>query len=114
MILDVCTSASFILRIAVKVVKYLHFIIPVILIVMIMFDFAKAMTNGQLDEKTKKEATDKAIKRIIYASIVFLIPTIINFAFTKIDELSSSNNDTPATSTTAKSWMRCWVDLYRQ
>jgi len=111
MIADVCNEASFILRIVVKLVKYMHIIIPIILIVMISFDLFKVFV-GQADEKAKKEASNKAAKRLIYAMIVFFVPTIINFVFKKID--SATSNQTNAISTTSTSWIHCWNVEYNK
>ena len=89
----------------------MHIIIPVILIVMITYDLFKAFV-GQADDKAKKEASEKAVKRVIYAVIIFFIPMIINFVFKKID--SATSNQTNATSTTSTSWIHCWTVEYNK
>ena len=109
--MNVCAEASFLLRIAVKIVKYIHIIVPILLIILISFDLFKAIT-GPLDEKSKKEAFNKAIRRLIYAIIVFFIPTIINMVFKSID--SASQDKTGATTTTSTSWMTCWLAEYNK
>ncbi len=110
---DVCENAGFILRILVKVIKYAHIFVPILLIVLITYDLVKAFV-GQLDDKAKKEASNKAVRRLIYAIIVFFVPTIINFTFKTIDNLVGKNNTTDATSTTSTSWMKCWVAEYNK
>ena len=101
---------AFILRIVTKVVKYLHIIIPILLIVLIIYDLAKTMT-GQIDEKQKKDAVNKAAKRMIYALIVFLIPSIITILFDRLAPMTPSGGK--STSTDSKSWMECWNYFYK-
>ena len=108
MLTDICDSAGFIIRITAKLVKYLHIIVPIILIVFITFDLFKALTSD-MDDKSKKEAFSKATKRMIYAIIVFLIPTIIMFVFRNINKLITNDNKT---STTSTSWINCWLAVY--
>ena len=93
---------GFIMRILVKVVYYVRILVPIILILFVVFDFAKVVT-GNADEKTKKEATNKAVKRMLYAAIVFLIPLAVDLIFKRIDPYSpDKNNGTPTT------WISCW------
>lgn len=54
------------------------FIVPIGLIVMIMIDFSKNVIAGKEDEMKKN--LNVAIKRIIYCIVLFLVPTIVNFA----------------------------------
>ncbi len=55
--------------------------IPVIIIILIVIDMTKVATAGNVDDKMKKEAGQKAVTRIIYAVIVFLVPTLVNLIF---------------------------------
>lgn len=100
MLLYDCSSIEFILLIVAKVLYYVKIIIPVILIVLIVFDLSKVLV-GNADEKEKREATSKAVKRIIYAIIIFLVPTIVTFLFNMISK-SAIKNGTPT------SWVGCW------
>ena len=63
------------------------------------------------DDKAKTEATNKAVKRIIYALLVFLIPTIISFIFKTIENYSSKDSNI---STTPTSWVSCWNYFYNK
>lgn len=106
--LDVsCNDMGFILRIVATIVFYMRIIVPILLIVLVVFDFAKVVT-GSADDKAKSEAVNKAVKRIIYAVIVFLVPTIINFIFKTIEK--SAPKDGNGTST---SWVSCWTQYYK-
>ena len=109
MFLDVCTDAGFLIRIIVKLFKYLRFLIPIILVVFITFDLFKVMT-GDADDKAKKEAFSKAVKRMIYAVIIFFIPTIITIIFRNIQSVSKDNK----TSTDSTSWISCWLSEYNK
>ena len=105
---DCMGKFAFIMRILTKLVYYVRIIIPIILIVMIIVDLVKVVI-GSADEKTKKEATNKAGKRIIYAVLVFLIPTIVSFIFTSLDKhMTSDNNGTPT------DWISCWNYYYNK
>ena len=106
MILDSCTDAAFIVRIAAKLLKYIHFIVPIILIAFIIYDLVKVVING--DEKSKKEAFSNIVKRAIYAIIVFLVPTLLVYALTKIDQISSKNDGYES----ATSWISCFNQYY--
>lgn len=54
----------------------IRIITPILLIVLTMLDFASAIAGG---EDALKKATDKFIKRLIAAVLIFLTPTLINF-----------------------------------
>lgn len=106
MLIDICNDASFVLRIVVKIVKVVQLLIPILLIVLVSFDLFKTVT-GQVDDKAKKEMSEKIVKRVIYAVIVFLVPIIVQIIFEKIDPLT--NGDTGATN-----WISCWNQYYRE
>ena len=100
--IDCVNNLGFIMRILVAVIKYVRIIVPIILIVMIIVDLTTGMI-GSTDEKAKKEASSKAGKRLIYAIIVFLIPTVINIIFKNLDSLVADDNKGTPTS-----WISCW------
>ena len=81
-----CENASILATILFikNIIKIISYIIPAILILLLTVDFAKAVIVG--DEKQMKEAQGLAIKRIIYAVIIFLIPIIVNAVFNLIGE----------------------------
>lgn len=102
---DVCGKMGFILRILAEAFYYIKIVVPIILIIMIIFDLAKVAV-GQADDKTKKEATSKIVKRVIYAAIVFLVPTVVNLIFRTIENVSLNNGS-------ATSWVSCWTRYYK-
>ena len=109
MILDImCEDVGFLLKIVAAVFNLLHWVIPIILIVLITFDVMKVMTNG--DEKTKKDAGGKVAKRVIYAVIIFLIPTIIKFVFRMIGDARPV--DTAGNRVSTIDWIDCFNEHF--
>lgn len=88
--MNVCDTLMPILRIVIYLLKIFQWVIPVILIALVTFDFVKSITAN--DEKNMNKAKDVAVKRLIYAVIIFLVPAIVRFTF-KIIGNSLSTND---------------------
>ena len=65
-------SLGYFLQTAFNIIKY---IVPIILIVLTMIDFLKAVSSG--DKDIVKVATSKLVKRAIIALVIFLIPTLL-------------------------------------
>ena len=61
------------------IVTILQIIIPVILIVLGMVDFSKAVISN--DEKEQKAAQSRFVKRVVYAIVIFLLVAIIKLVF---------------------------------
>ena len=81
-ILGVCNGDFVaVLRIIRWVVNIICFAVPIILIVLCILDIAKIVTAGNIDDKLKKEVTGRITTRIIFAVIIFLVPTIIGIIF---------------------------------
>ena len=107
----ICQDAGFILGIVVQIVKIIRWVIPILLIVLIVFDIFK-MVAGQADDKAKKTMSDTIIKRVLYAIIIFLIPSIVNFVLLKIEPLSvDKDGNITGTST---SYLGCWNYYYNK
>lgn len=60
-------------------------IIPIGLIILLTIDFSKAMISG--DESAQKKTFNLATKRIMYAVIVFFVPTIVSIVNTVLGDL---------------------------
>ena len=73
------TLAPVIRLIKLGVIPLIQAVIIVALIVLLIIDFGKAVMAGKEDEI--KSAQKLAIKRVIYAVVVFLVPWIVNVAF---------------------------------
>lgn len=106
---DACTNAGFLIRIVVNLFKYLRFILPIILVIFIIFDLSKVIVSN-VDEKAKKDAFSKIVKRALFAIIIFFIPTIITIVFKQIENISRDEH----TSTTSTSWIDCWLSEYNK
>lgn len=52
---------------------------PILVIIMTIIDLIKATATGGKDDLSK--AGKKTVKRLIYAVLLFLIPTILNWVF---------------------------------
>ena len=100
-----CKNLSFILNIVAYLFKIIQWVIPILLIVLITIDMAKAMIGG--DDKKRNEATSKSVKRFMYAIILFLIPVIIRLIF---NTLASRNIEGFGGETSATSWIGCWSE----
>ncbi len=86
------------------VITIICWAIPIILIVLCILDVAKIVTAGNIDDKLKKEVTGKITTRIIFAVIIFLIPTIVSLLFRFIPV---SGKDVKLDGVT---WQDCWFD----
>ena len=91
-----------ILKIVRWVINIICFAIPIILIVLCIFDIAKIVTAGNIDDKLKKEVTNKVVTRVIFAVIIFLVPTIVGLIFRLIPV---DNKDATVNGAT---WGDCW------
>lgn len=75
--------------------------IPIILILLGMFDLGKAVMASKEDEI--KNAQKMLIKRCIYAAAIFFVVLIVNLVF----GLLSSTGDTDITNN-SMTWSTCW------
>lgn len=91
-----------ILRIVRWVVNIICFAVPIILIVLCVLDIAKIVTAGNIDDKLKKEVTGRIATRVIFAVIIFLVPTIVGiiFRFVPVDSTDKTLN--------GATWQDCW------
>lgn len=60
-----------------KISSIIFIIIPIALIILIIMDLFKNVTNGDND-KTVKDNNKIVIKRLIYAVLLFFVPTIVS------------------------------------
>lgn len=108
---ELCQDAGFILGIAAQAVKIIRWVIPVLLIVLISFDLFKVVTTNP-DDKAKSDALTKIVKRVIYAVIIFLIPSILNIILLKIEPISKDSDGN--VTTTSTSYVGCWNVYYNK
>lgn len=67
-----------------NIIRLIQILVPVIIILVAMFDFFKAVING--DEKVFKETTSAFIKKIIAGVVIFLVIAIVKVAFSVIGD----------------------------
>ena len=91
-----------IIRIVRWVINVICFLVPIILIILCVLDIAKIVTAGNIDDKLKKEVTSRIVTRIIFAVIIFLVPSIVRllFDFVPVDTSDSTLNGV--------TWQTCW------
>ena len=77
-----CEDIGFILNIVKWLIKLVQFGIPIILIVLVVFDLVKIVTAGS-DDQTKK-STSAIVQRILWAVVAFFVPMLLSFIFQNI------------------------------
>lgn len=60
-----------------KIVKWVRYIVPILLILLSVLDFMKAIASDSEDEMRK--VGSKFVKRLIVAAIIFLLPLMLEF-----------------------------------
>lgn len=82
------------IRSAFKILGYalfvLKIIVPLLLMGLAIWDFFRAMISS--DDKANKEAISKLIRRVIIAVIIFIIPSILNYALLLVDGAIETTN----------------------
>lgn len=101
-LLDVCNDlAPFIRLVKNGIIPIIQIVIPILLIVLGMFDLGKAVVASKEDEI--KAAQKLLIKRVIYAVLIFMIVLIIKTVFSIV-----VNSGTGVTENETTSWTKCW------
>jgi hypothetical protein len=85
------------------VINLICWVVPIILIVLCVLDIAKIVTAGNIDDKLKKEVTGRISTRVIFAILIFLVPTIVRILFRWIP-VSEANN----VNVNGVTWQDCW------
>ncbi len=82
MILSICDSASVlkVMRIIIILIKAIRIAVPIILIVTVILDYLKAVTDGDLSAPTKG-----VVRKLIAAVLVFLVPTFVRITIKLVD-----------------------------
>ena len=78
----ICGFSGRLITYIANIVKWLKYIIPVIVIVLGILDFIKAVASEKDDEM--KKAQGHFVKRLIAAALIFIIPFIIEFVLNKM------------------------------
>ncbi len=90
---DICTNASFLATVLFikKLIKIISYIVPVVLVLLVSIDIVKAVIAG--DDNAMKKIQSVAIKRVIYALLVFFVPVVVNAIFTSLGNQGVSGLD---------------------
>ena len=97
--MNYCSQLAPIINIIKAVMNIVRFAVPLVLIVIGTFDMFKAVVASKEDEI--KAAQKLLIKRIVYAVIIFLIPTIVMFVLNIVSDAGVQNSD-------QSSFWSCW------
>ena len=98
--LDICTDLAPLLKLVKNgIIPVVQIGIPIILIILGMFDLGKAVVASKEDEI--KAAQKLLIKRAIYAVAIFFVVLIVELVF----GLVADNADTAGAN--ANSWTKC-------
>jgi cell division protein FtsW (lipid II flippase) len=101
--MDYCTNLKPIISIIKTVLNIVRFAVPLVLIVIGTFDIFKAVVASK--EEEIKAAQKLLIKRVVYAVIIFLIPTIVML----ILNIVSNTKDTDGNNLTDENdFWSCW------
>ncbi len=82
------------------VINLITWAIPIILIVLGVVDLSKAVLASKEDEI--KKAQKMFVTRLIYAVVIFLVPTIVTLIFNMLPQAVFGNNEL------GYSWKDCW------
>ena len=106
-ILGVCDGDFVsILRIVRWVINIICWAVPIILIVLCVLDIAKIVTAGNIDDKLKKEVTGRIVTRVIFAVLIFLVPTIVGLLFKLVPVKETDKN----VQVQGATWNDCWKE----
>ena len=101
-----CNDILPILRLLRKgVIPLIQIVIIAALVILLIIDFGKAVMAGKEDEI--KSAQKMAIKRIIYAVVVFLVPFIVNVGLGLLANATGSKDTTNANNEKTSA-LQCW------
>ena len=100
---DCASLAPIVKLIKLGLVPIIKIGIPIILIILGMFDLGKAVIASKEDEI--KAAQKLLIKRIIYAVAIFFVVTIITLVFNLVDDINKNDEGIENVTT----WHDCWT-----
>ena len=86
-----CANTAVVFQFIGQIVTIFKIVIPVILIVLGIIAFGKAVIAA--DDKEIKTATNSFIKKFIAAVIIFFIPNIVSALFNMIGSFDDVEND---------------------
>ena len=84
----------------------LYLIMPIVLILLVTIDIAKAVIAS--DEKEVKAAQSRLIKRIIYAALIFFVPMLVGVVMNLVAAGGEVAEDQTVDTV---NWKNCWVEM---
>lgn len=96
------TIPSSIVSLVHTIIVMIQVVVPLLLIIWGMIDFAKAVIGG--DEDKIKAGQKTFMKRLIAAIVVFLVVTIVTLLINLVGSLNDSNVDTGKITTCIKAF----------
>ena len=116
-----CKGAMLTLVNAVEtVLNMIRWAIPIVLIILGSVDMFKGMTSG--DDKEAEKAKKTFIRRLIYAVVAFLIPTLVTLTFNVVssvivekDENQNEKTDTAIQDANnhSNNFFECWYTIVK-
>lgn len=97
-----CCNLQPFLNIVKILITVIQWSVPLLLIVLGTLDMIKAIAKAA-DEKAVREARSSLIKRLIYGTIIFLVPFLVRVIFKLVDNNIQSDDLTGPTS-----WISCF------
>lgn len=97
-----CENADFlsIVQVILNVIRLVCIIAPILVIIFVSLDFAKAVISSSEDEMSK--ATKVVVQRLIYCVAVFLAPSIVTFSMNLLSDAGVDFASCIANATTDK------------
>lgn len=89
--MEFCYQTAQIWQLVGKAIYILKILIPIILIVLGMIDFGKAVISS--DEKAVSKAAKSLLNRVIAGVCIFFVPTIIGIAFNMVGDFKDLKED---------------------
>ena len=90
------------------VIPLIQAVIIIALIVLLIIDLGKAVMAGKEDEI--KSAQKLAIKRVVYAVLVFLVPWIVNVALGLLVNANNAKGSNGKPNDEAQSALQCYFN----
>ena len=99
-----CADLYPIIKLIKLFINLVRFAVPIILILYVTIDIAKAVIAGSEDEMKKNQ--NVIIKRLIYALAVFLVVSLVSFTMDLIADVGVS--DLGGDPLDLSTWRSCW------
>jgi len=89
---DFCSQTAQIWWLLGTIINIIKVVIPIIIILLALFDLGKAVMAGE--EKEIKEAQKMLVKRLIYGVLIFFVVTIVTVVVGLVSNSWESNSKT--------------------